>query len=116
MSDIEAKPLNEWFSVTFDDDRITISCAPPGGEAWEQQVDWTDIIRVCFQLGDMYSSDDIYLFTKHRPESYVIPTEAAGGSDLWGEIVGRELFDPDLAIKIMTADEGLFCWPEIESQ
>jgi hypothetical protein len=30
----------------------------------------------------------------------------------WGEIIRRDLFDAELAIKIASATEGLYCWPE----
>jgi len=55
--------------------------------------------------------DDIYLFTHLRPESYVIPTEAHGGPELWNEIIERGLFDAKLAIEAATSVGGVFCWP-----
>ena len=57
------------------------------------------------------ASDGIYVFTSDRPESYAIPTEAVGGSELWEEILRRGLFDPTLAIKAARSEEGLYCWP-----
>jgi len=61
----------------------------------------------------MYS-DEIYVFTTQRPESYLIPTEAKGGSELWSEIIRRGLFGPELAIKAASSVEGLFCCPPLE--
>lgn len=62
----------------------------------------------------MYS-DEIYVFTTQRPESYLIPTEAKGGGELWSEIMRRKLFDPELAIKAVTSIDTLYCWPADES-
>ncbi len=106
--------LADWYNVSFDDTCVCRDVRPPGGEAWKDQFEWKDVIRVCFQAGDLYSSDEIYIFVKNREESYLIPTEANGGSELWGAIIDRGLFDAELAIKIASDTEGeLYCWPEI---
>jgi hypothetical protein len=60
---------------------------------------------------DLFVSDGIYVLTSQRPESYVIPTEAEGGPELWSEILRRGLFDPQLAIEAMRSPGGLFLWP-----
>lgn len=101
-----------WYHVLFDENTVFLDVNPPGGEGWKDQFQWNDIIRVCFLVGDLWMSDEIYIFTNKRPESYVIPTEANGGPEFWGEIIHRNLFDAELAIKIATATEGLYCWPE----
>jgi hypothetical protein len=104
-------PISDWFVVTFDDHGVTVRADPPGREGWSQSFAWDKVIRVCFKAEDLYASDGIYVFTSERPESYAIPTEARGGSELWGEILRRELFDAKLAIEAAGASEGLFCWP-----
>ena len=103
--------LNEWFSVHFDNEAVHIEATPPGGTAWADDIQWERIIRVCFKAGDLFDSDEIYLFTDERPESYLIPTEASGGLALWTEIIERKLFDADLAIKAATATNEIFCSP-----
>ncbi|KKK73365.1 hypothetical protein LCGC14_2894570, partial [marine sediment metagenome] len=50
-------------------------------------------IRICFQTGDLYSSDELYIFIKDKKESFLIPMDAKGTLELWGEIIDRELFD-----------------------
>jgi hypothetical protein len=100
-----------WFQVSFDENSVYLDVDPPGGKGWKDQFQWKDVIRVCFQVGDLWVSDEIYVFTNTRPESYVISTEAIGGPEFWGEIVRRDLFDAELAIKIASATEGLYCWP-----
>ena len=62
------------------------------------------------------ASDGIYVFTSERPQSFVIPTEADGGLEVWNELVRRGLFDAELAIKAALAEEGLFCWPVAEPE
>jgi hypothetical protein len=104
--------LSEWFFVEWDKEEVRLRANPPGKEPWEQSFLWKDIIRVCYKAEGLEGSDGIYIFTSGRPESYVVPTEASGGSELWGEILSRGLFDAALAIKAASSSEGLFCWPE----
>jgi hypothetical protein len=103
--------LCDWFTVTFDDQTIFLRASPPGEDPWSQQFTWDSIIRICFETQGVFGSDGIYVFTTQRPQSYVIPTEALGASELWAQFIDRKLFDAQLAIKMMTANSGLFCWP-----
>jgi len=109
----DSKKLDAWFHVSFNDEGISWNVAAPGGEPWTDFVSWGQIIRVCFKSAEFFlSTDEIYIFSKERPESYVIPMEADGGSDVWNELITRDLFDAELAIKAASAGEGeLFCWP-----
>ena len=67
---------------------------------------------MCFNPGaEYFETDELYIFTNKREESYLIPLEADGGLELWDEIIQRELFDAELAIKLATGSEGLQCWP-----
>jgi hypothetical protein len=104
--------LAEWFVVEWDNEEVRISATPTGMKAWEQKFLWGNVIRICYQVESFEVSDAIYIFTSKRPESYVIPTEASGGSEFWNEILDRGLFDPRLAISIASAKEGIYCWPE----
>lgn len=83
----------------------------PGRDPWEEEFRWGSIQRVGFKAEGVGVSDGIYLFTTLRAESYVIPTEAEGGSDLWAEIIRRGLFDAELAAQAMSASGGVFFWP-----
>ncbi len=103
--------LSEWFHVHFDENHVFMKVDPPEKPGWEQSFAWKDIIRVCFENGDWMSSDTIYVFTNQREESYVIPTEADGGSEVWSEIIRRGLFDAELAIEMATQSEGFACFP-----
>ncbi|HEY9620691.1 MAG TPA: hypothetical protein V6C78_09995 [Crinalium sp.] len=111
MEELPSVPLREWYSVSFDDRAISLQVSPPNGIAWEEIISWERIIQVCFKTGDWMESDEIYLFTDERPESYVIPTEAAGGRALWSEILARKLFDAEMAIQAATTTHKLFCSP-----
>ena len=109
--------LSDWYHVTFDDTYVYRDVRPPGGDEWKDNFEWKDIIRVCFQTGDLYSRDELYIFVKDREESFLIPIDANGGLEFWGEIIDRSLFDAELAIKIATvSEEGLYCWPEITEE
>ncbi|MHA2006211.1 MAG: hypothetical protein ACXABO_16505 [Promethearchaeota archaeon] len=106
--------LSEWYKVIFDSIFVYRDVRPPGGEPWKDQFEWDDVVRICFQTGDLYTPDEIYVFVKDRKESYLIPMETNGGLELWGEIIDRGLFDTELAIKVTTESEtSLNCWPEI---
>jgi hypothetical protein len=101
----------EWFKVWFDDEKVYMTAQPPNQEPWAQDFRWIDIKQICYQAEGLWFSDGIYVFTKSRPESYVIPTEAIGGLRLWNEIIDRGIFDAKLAISAATATEGQFWWP-----
>ena len=103
--------VSDWFTVEFDEHTIRMSASPPGRASWVQEVRWDTIVRICYKSEDFLVSDGIYIFTSERPESYVVPVEAQGGQELWGEMIDRGAFDATLAIEAATTDEGLFCWP-----
>jgi hypothetical protein len=104
--------LVKWFHVTFDENEIRWNVSPPGGNAWTASCQWSDIIRVCFKTSESFdTSDEFFIFTNQRAESYLVPTEADGGSELWNEILKRKLFDSELAIKAMSTSDQLFSWP-----
>lgn len=108
--------LDKWFLVRFDDERVTLSARPPDGPPWEQSFKWSEVTRVCYKAEGALASDGVYVFTTQRPESFVIPVEAAGGAECWAEIVRRGLFPSSLAIKVASSsEEQLKCWPAIEA-
>lgn len=100
-----------WFVVTTDDDAIHLSVTPSNREPWQAIIPWTSVTRVCFAAEGLEMSDGLYLFTDLRPESWAVPTEADGGTDLLNELITRDLFDAKLAIRAAQAVRGLFCWP-----
>jgi hypothetical protein len=109
------KPLDQWFFVTFDESVVRLRAQPPDGEPWEQSFPWGSITRVCFKDEGLWASDGIYVFTSVRPESFVVPTEASGGSEFLGAIVGRGLFPKDLLAKAVgSTDGGFYCWPPLK--
>ena len=103
--------LKEWFHVRWDHLTVYVDVSPPGREAWSATFEWSSVVRVCFKAEDLRVSDGIYVFTSTRPESYLIPIEAEGGSAFWTELVRRGLFDAALSARAMSSTEGLFCWP-----
>jgi hypothetical protein len=111
------KSLDRWFLVSFDDLTVNIRAEPPGKARWTQSFPWSSVTRVCFKDEGPWASDGIYVFTSLRPESFVIPTEASGGSEFFGALVGRGLFPEELMSKAVTAtDGGIYCWPPMERE
>ncbi|MBD3408097.1 MAG: hypothetical protein GF411_18395 [Candidatus Lokiarchaeota archaeon] len=105
------RALSDWFIVDFDDKRIQIRIVEPGTPS-KTEILWKDIIRVCYKTGSFLESDEIFIFVKQRPESYLIPTEASGTTDLWGEIIERNLFDAKEALNaVLAEDHTVTCWP-----
>ena len=104
--------IETWYHVSFDDEFIYRNVNPPDRQGWSDKLRWEDIIRICYQPGDFLEPDELYIFTNEREESYLIPLEAEGVSELWGEIIERNLFDAKLAIELASKSEGLYCWPE----
>ena len=108
-------PLSDWFSVSFDEYRVTMTAAPPSKKPWEQSFLWSEIQRICFKSEGISSSDGIYVFTTQRPESFVVPIEASGGAEFWSKLIERELFPAALAIEAAGLPEGeTLWWPRIE--
>lgn len=107
--------LSDWFFVRCDADGVALDVRPPGGEAWTDRFAWIDVNRVCFKAGGPFDSDEYYVFTATRPESYVIPSEAAGVSDLLDALMARRHFPAEVAIEAATLSEGeIVCWPKAE--
>lgn len=111
----ENQKLENWFFVTWDDEYIYMDVSPPGKAAWSDKFKWADIERICFEATDYMFSDDLYFFTAGRSESYVIPTEAKGGCEIWQLVIEKKLFDAELAAKAITSLGGVFCWPAPDS-
>ncbi|MEW6351219.1 MAG: hypothetical protein AB1646_19350 [Thermodesulfobacteriota bacterium] len=103
--------VRSWYAVEFDAQEIRRRVSPPGREPWSDNLRWADIIRVCLKIEPAGVSDGIYLFTRQRSESYAIPMEAEGGTELWTEVIRLGLYPPDLAIQAFSSAEGFFEGP-----
>ncbi|MHA2118035.1 MAG: hypothetical protein ACW98J_03870 [Candidatus Thorarchaeota archaeon] len=109
--------LDTWFHVTFDEKFIGIHINPPEREESRARIKWDEIMRVCFRPADFLGSDEILIFVEGKEESYLIPVEADGGFELWDQIIDRELFDAQLAIKLATSsDEEFHYWPSMDEE
>jgi len=102
--------IYDWFKVTFDSNTISLNVNPPGGEAWNKDIPFSHIIRVCFNAQGYLVQDELIIFSNEQPENCVVPMEANGASDLFNELIERKLFDAKLAIEA-AAGEGLYVWP-----
>lgn len=103
--------LADWYHVRFDEKALYRDVAPAGRAPWTDAFDWADVIRVCFMAGDGLTSDDLYVITSKREESYLIPTDADGGSALTGELIRRGLLPAEMLLEAMKTGGRLFCWP-----
>lgn len=108
----ESLKLENWFVVTWDDEYIYRDVSPPTGNSYQDKFCWADIERIGFEANYPPESDDLYFFTNQRPESYMIPTEAKNGGELWLLVIEKGLFDEALAKKAMASEAGLFFYPE----
>lgn len=45
----QTPPLDKWFLVAWDDQKVTLDVAPPGRDAWYAEFAWNSISRVCFK-------------------------------------------------------------------
>ncbi len=106
--------LPDWYRVRVSALGIHLEVSPPNRPAWQADILWSDIVRVCLAAEDGLISDAWYFFTKHRPESYVVPVEADGGEVLLEELLKRKLFDAQLLIRAACATNQLFCWSPAE--
>ena len=85
--------LSSWYHVTFDDKSIYRDVKPPNSESWNDRLYWKDIVRVCFNPETEYfETDELYIFTSKREESYLIPIEADGGVELWNELIEKKFY------------------------
>src|SRR5687768_1450155 len=103
--------LSQWYRVHFDDRAVYRNVTPPGGEPWSDEFAWDKVVRVCFHTGSLFESDELYIFTSEREESYLIPTEADGGKELVDELIHRDLFPAELMLEVVTTEGELRCWP-----
>jgi len=103
----------DWFVVTTDDQSVYLSVVATALETWRDRIRWDSVIQVCVEAkpGISYC---LYVFTSLRPESWVIPVEATGGTQSLDALVRRGLFDAGLAAKATSSPTGLFCWPPAE--
>jgi hypothetical protein len=107
--------LRDWYRVRITDSTILLHASPPGQTAWQAEIAWADIVRVCLKAESGLQSDGWYIFTRRRPESYGVPVEADGGDALLDAFLTRKLFDAKLAIRAASALNELFCWPPLEA-
>ena len=73
--------VETWYQVRFDEQGVHRAAQPPGAEPWSDSLAWADIVRVCLEVEDFVETEALYLFSRHRPESYAIPLQADGGPD-----------------------------------
>ena len=120
LRSIFAKPLAElsdWFWIEFDDNTVFVHANPPHNESWAYKFAWADVCRVCFEDGGLSQSDCLYVWIVGQEESFMLPTDASGGSEFFIELNRRGLFPDDLMKQAIGAtDGGLYCYPSLEQE
>lgn len=105
--------LSKWYFVEFDERLIYVKAHPPHKQGWQYQFAWQDIVRVCFESGGLDVSDCLYIWIDNQEDSYMIPTEANGGSEFFLELNRRGLFPDDLMKQAACSTDGrLYCYPD----
>ena len=100
-----------WCVVRFDQQAIHLLAHPPDTAAWEAQIAWAEITRVCFRAGRWPSSGDVFLSTSTTPDGYHIPLDADGSKAVWSAIRARGLFSSALVAQATGARDALLCSP-----
>lgn len=108
----QPKPLNQLLKVEFDEEQVTVRVIAELSSDWNQTFLWQNIRRVCFKDGGLFSSDLIYLSLSEREQPAVVPTEALGGSEFFGNLCNRGLFPEEVWRKAVgDTSGGMHCWP-----
>ena len=102
----------DWYRVQCNDSACTLDVRPPGSEPWTARFAWSDIVRVCFEVGDFMASDTFYVFVEGREASYAIPSEGVGASELAGCFERQGLFPVEVLLEAMKGEDGaITCFP-----
>jgi len=106
------KPLREQLFVDFDDVGVRMRAPDGNDERWNRAFGWSEIVRVCFRDEGLDQSDLLFIELRGKPEPVVVPTEATGGSALFGELATRGLFPEGVWRKAIGETGGrTYCWP-----
>jgi hypothetical protein len=106
----------DWYQVRCDADGFELDVSPPNLDPWTARVEWSQVERVCFEMGEFLASDTFYVFIKGREASYSIPSEALGASDLAGKLALHGLFPAEILLEAMGGEEGaIICFPAIRA-
>jgi hypothetical protein len=106
------KPLSERLFVDFDDAGVRMRAPGSDDERWNGAFAWSEIVRVCFRDEGLDQSDLLLIELRGKPEPIVLPTEATGGSALFGELATRGFFPDDVWRKaIGETGRRTYCWP-----
>ena len=106
------KRADEMLVVTFDEHEIQIRALEGMSPEWNQSLSWSNIKRVCWKDGGIYSSDMVYISRVEPDSVFVFPTEARGGDELFGALCERGFFPEHLWRQALgSTNGGMYCWP-----
>lgn len=105
--------LDKCLAVEFDAEGIRVLVLQRVSMNWEQAFRWDEIAKVCFKDGGIYRSDILFIELRDQEKPAVVPTEARGGSEFFGELCGRGLFPLEvMRSAIRETGGGMHCWPQ----
>ena len=108
--------MSESLAVEFDEIGFRVRVLRALEPVWNQEVRWDNVKRICWKDGGMLSSDIVYVSRINPDTVAVVPTEAAGGAEFFGELCSRGLFPEHVWREAMgNTSGGLFCWPPHEA-
>ncbi len=103
-------------TVVCSDDGVSIRVLADMDDSWNQSCRWSEITRVCFKDEGSYQSDLILLEVGNRHRPVIVPTEARGADEFFGQLADRGLFAREIRAKAMAETGGAtHCWPEDEN-
>lgn len=112
-SERQRKPLSEHLAVVCSDEGVAVQVLSGMEQEWNQSCRWMDIKRVCFKDQGIYQSDLIYLEVANQERPVIVPTEARGGDEFFGQLEERGLFPREIWAKAIAETGGAtHCWPE----
>jgi len=101
-----------WFHVTCSPEALHLDVRPPRRPPWQAAIPWETVERVCLKRGDLWQSDEVYLFVRGRKASYRIPLDCAGGEGLVEALLARRLADAEAWVDTLSGrGAALRCWP-----
>lgn len=107
------KPFDQLLAVEFDETEVRVRVLQRLETGWNQTFEWSNIKRVCFKDGGLWSSDIVYISLINPDVVKTVPTEARGGSQFFGALCDRGLFPEHVWRRaIGDTNGGMHCWPQ----
>jgi hypothetical protein len=100
------------FSVASDDSGFTVTEHQRRKQRIAQGAAWNDVYGVCFKDAGL-GCDCFFIFARNHQEPIMVPVEASGGLEFWGQLKERLLFPQEISGQcVQSSKSGAeFWWP-----